>query len=69
MDKLISITPTRQTLKSERGDFNILREHLKTNRLCFDFEQENKKMLYSRVLRARIVSIADYNLNVNLSQS
>ena len=32
MDKLISITPTRQTLKSERGDFNILREHLKTNR-------------------------------------
>ena len=32
LDKLISITPTRQTLNSERGDFNILRQHLHTNR-------------------------------------
>ena len=32
LDTLIKISPTRQTLKSERGDFNILREHLQTNR-------------------------------------
>ena len=42
LDKLISITPTRQTLNSERGDFNILRQHLHTNRRYVLIGNKNK---------------------------